>query len=291
MLLELLIVDDGRADLSPIEREFPALSVGRTATAPVVRVPPDWLDDRGGLVDLDGRIQVAAESGTLALEVAFDGDPVDAALRVATRYQRLGARRNFASDGKIFDRLLTRHRALHPLDKPLARADYDHALDTWQWLLRLDDEAGAAVQIAALFRDVDRLVSEADTRVEQLAPDYQELKRAHAAGGVAMAREVLDGLGLPADVELRALELIQANERAGTEREVALLNDAAALSFFSLDGAGFLDHYGPQHARREIAYSLRRMSGGARARLASIGLRRDLRPLVAAGLRALQVAR
>lgn len=69
--------------------------------------------------------------------------------------------------GRGRTRLLRRHRSLHPADKPLVRADYRHALDVWQWVLRLDPEAGGAVQIAALFHDVERIFTEAESRSEQ----------------------------------------------------------------------------------------------------------------------------
>ena len=60
-------------------------------------------------------------------------------------------------------------------------------------------------------------------------------------------------------------------------REVA---DADALSFFSLNSAGYLDYFGPEATHRKVAYTLRRLRPEARRYLD--GLR--LRPVVAAAL-------
>jgi hypothetical protein len=60
---------------------------------------------------------------------------------LAIRTQRLSGRRNACSDAPWFTRVLELHRRLHDLDKPLVRADLDHALDAWQWTLRLDGDA------------------------------------------------------------------------------------------------------------------------------------------------------
>jgi hypothetical protein len=61
---------------------------------------------------------------------------------------------------------------------------------------------------------------------------------------------------------------------------VALINDADALSFFSLNASGFLDYYGVEHTRKKIDYTLRRLRPDARARLRGVHLRRDVRALL-----------
>src|SRR4051812_13806591 len=165
-------------------------------------------------------------------------------LEVLNRCQRVIGRRNQHSQGQLFDRVLRRHHALHDLDKPLVRADYNHALDVWQWLLRLDSSASVALQVAALFHDVERLASEAVARIEQHAPDYEAFKDAHARAGAAMTRRVLGDCGVAARVVERVTELIAQHERPSHDAEVALLNDADALSFFSLNSSGYADYFG-----------------------------------------------
>src|SRR5205085_3074702 len=147
-------------------------------------------------------------------------------LEVLIRCQRTVGRRNRHSQSQQFDRVLYAHRALHDLEKPVVRADYNHALDVWQWVLRLDPNASAAVQFAALFHDIERLISEADARIEQHADDYQRFKDEHARKGAAIAQEVLHGAGIADDVANRAAAIIVAHEQRSGDSEVAILNDA-----------------------------------------------------------------
>ncbi|HEY7954355.1 MAG TPA: DUF4202 family protein [Polyangia bacterium] len=198
-----------------------------------------------------------------------------------TRYQRWIDRRNAASSTAAFDELLARHLALHDLDKPLVRADFDHARDVWQWLLRLSPSASIGAQAAALFHDVERLSSEADRRIEQHAPDYDAFKAAHARAGVDPLRRSLADLLEPPMLE-RAAELIAAHEGAPPEAvdsERQLLADADALSFFSLNSPGFADYYGPEHTRKKVIWTLARLSPRGRAHLDQVALRDDVAAL------------
>ena len=211
---------------------------------------------------------------------ADDARTLDQTAReVLTRYQRLVPRTNPASASDPFRKVLSGHRALHDLGLPLVKADYDHALDVWQWVLRLAPLATLAVQLAALFHDIERLVSEAERRVEHTAPDYQAFKDAHAAQGAKMAREVLGACGIDPSTCARVARLICEHERphaAGRDADLALLADADSLSFFSLNSPGFVDYYGPDHARRKVRYSLGRMSSRAVRCLSGIRLREDV---------------
>jgi hypothetical protein len=216
---------------------------------------------------VDCTCEELAGRGAFALRLEGDGVSAETVFAVLTRYQRFLGRRNPASAGSMFDRVLARHRELHDCRKPLVRADLEHALDTWQWLLRLDPSAGVAVQIAALFHDVERLVSEADVRIEQHASDYRAFKDEHARRGGAMTRAALAATGLDAAIIDRAADLVADHERPSGDAERLLLNEADALSFFSLNSTGFLRYYGVEHTRRKIAYTLARLRESARWRL------------------------
>jgi hypothetical protein len=245
---------------------------------------PEWESHFFNFYEMDALLDELAERsmGPFALLLMAREDRlVSFACEVLTRCQRLMDRRNAASRGGLFDRALAEHRAMHPLSKPLVRADYDHALDAWQWALRLDPEAGLAVQLAALFHDVERLVSEADRRIEQHAADYQAFKDDHALRGAWMAGEALARAGVDEATRQRVGRLIAEHERPAREgdpeaEEIALLNDADALSFFSLNSAGYLDYYGPEQTRRKVAYTLRRLRPEARRHLAGIRLRSEV---------------
>lgn len=208
------------------------------------------------------------------------GDRPQFPLEVLNRAQRVIGRRNHHSQGQTFDKVLRRHRALHDLSKPLVRADYNHALDVWQWVLRLDSGASCALQLAALFHDIERLQSEADVRVEHLAADYQRFKDAHARAGADITRDVLAEAGVAPGVRERVAELVAVHERQSSDPEVALLNDADALSFFSLNSGGYADYFGPEQTRKKIAYTWNRMRDGAKRKLSTVHLRDDVRQML-----------
>jgi predicted metal-dependent HD superfamily phosphohydrolase len=197
-------------------------------------------------------------------------------MEVLSRCQRLIGRRNSHSQTAPFERALRAHAKLHDVSKPLVRADYNHSLDVWQWTLRLDPQAPQALQLAALFHDIERLVSEPDARVEQHAADYQRFKDEHARAGAAMAGSVLAGAGIPAHVVERVATLVATHESPSADAEAATLNDADALSFFSLNSSGYADYFGPEQTRKKAAWTWRRLSPGARSRMARIRLRHDV---------------
>jgi hypothetical protein len=209
-----------------------------------------------------------------------------AALELLTRYQGLVGRRNEASSAPVFDRILARHRSLHDMSKPLVRADYLHALDAWQWVLRLEPAAGLAVQVAALFHDVERLLSEADARVEHHAADYQAFKDRHAARGAELTCALLEELDVDLATRERVRWLVKKHERPGADAALTLLNDADALSFFALNSSGFVRYFSPEHTRRKVAYTLARLRPQHHARLECMRLVPTIRVLLDALLAA-----
>ncbi len=243
----------------------------------------DWLAPDADLRAID-ELFASAAARREWLTLLGGEQLASSAEQMLLRYQRYLPRRNAASDSDSFDHILTLHAALHDVRKPLVRADLDHAVDVWQWTLRLVPDASLAVQLAALFHDVERLDSEADRRIEHQAPDYQAFKDAHARGGARRARAVLSSAGAEPRLAQRVAELIELHEQphaAQREPELSLLADADALSFFALNSPGFIDYYGPAHTLRKIAYSLARMSAGARRLLAGVKLRADVAELFA----------
>lgn len=169
------------------------------------------------------------------------------------------------------------------------RADYEHALDVWQWTLILQPDAGVAVQLAALFHDIERLASEAEVRVEHRALDYQEFKDNHARIGAAWTDEILCDLGLDPETRRAAVRLVGRHEHPpepgdSDGADLALLNDADALSFFSLNSPGYWDYYGPEQTRRKVAWTLARLRPESLPRLAGIRLRPEVARIVESAL-------
>jgi hypothetical protein len=258
----------------------------RSRQSPTVMVTVRrWEDPGFDPLDLDREVAEATRgSETLVLVVAEDdgvaADCVSTALEVVTRYQRLLDARNQHSRGTAFDQVLALHRGLHDLAKPLVAADFDHARDAWRWVLRLDPDASFAVQVAALFHDVERLQSESDVRIEQHAPDYAAFKQAHAQAGGALARAALAPAAIAPALLDRIEALVAEHERPHGDPDKQLLNEADALSFFSLNACGFAAYYGPAHTRTKVAYTLARLGTRGRQALAGVRHRADVAALI-----------
>ncbi|HYO55330.1 DUF4202 family protein [Archangium sp.] len=273
-----------------LAEEFPTVTVWPLSLAGHTNVlrldAQEWRAPGFDPFDWDERVFTADTGGSAGNDLALHitGSPREAlaatALEILTRYQGLVGRRNAASEGPLFDTILARHLALHDLSKPLVMADYRHALDTWQWVLRLAPQADLALQAAALFHDVERLLSEADARVEHHARDYQAFKDAHAARGADVACTLLADVGVDKGTRERMRWLIGRHERPEADVCLTLLNDADALSFFSLNASGFARYFPLEHTRRKVVYTLGRLRPNQRWRLARVRLAPQVRRLL-----------
>jgi hypothetical protein len=275
-----------RGQLSAVvAAEFPSIFVGfdhGEAAEPHLSAS-EWDRPDFDSFRFDYAVDELAARQPFTLRIADDrGERAQFPLEVLNRCQRLIDRRNRHSHGQQFDRILRRHRELHDLSKPLVHADYNHSLDVWQWVLRLDGSASLALQIAALFHDIERLVSEPERRVEHLAADYQQFKDNHAREGAAMTRPLLTKAGVAEAVCDRVAFLVDGHERPSRDPEMALLNDADALSFFSLNSSGYADYFGPEQTRKKVAYTWNRLRPESRAKLATVHLRKDVEEMVRA---------
>lgn len=266
------IADHIRASLGSILPAVPVLlgHQGARALVPEVSLSiAEWRRPEANLTVFDERVDAAAQAGPFALRIEADGEAgaADSVAEILTRYQRFARRENAVSMTALFKSTLEKLHELYDIPKPLVKADYDHAIDTWQWVLRLNPSAGAAVQLAALFHDVERLISEADERIEHRMADYEAFKNKHAAAGAAVTQLALSHLGWDKGTLTRTVAMVEKHERPDTDPDLALLNDADSLSFFSLNSWGFLNYYGVEHTARKIAYTLRRMRPSAQRHL------------------------
>jgi hypothetical protein len=253
-----------------VMREFPTLSVNRMSSGKAdVRVAvPEWR--RGGF-DLQA-FDAQIESST---SLAIGGEDLlrPASIEILTRAQRVIGRRNEYSANRRFDEVLQRHCDLHDFDLASSRDQYDHALDSWQWMLRLAGAATLALQIAALFHDAERLIAPA-------VPDSPLLRHAQARAAAEITRRALAGSLVGESTVAAAADLVASHQRESGCPNVALLNDADSLSFFSLRSAAFLEQHGAGEAHREFGFRLSRMSPAARARLGAVRLEREVASLI-----------
>lgn len=244
----------------------------------------EWRRGEIDLIRLDEQADDLAGQGSFEVEVDPGTAPGtrEIAEEVALHLQRWSGHKNGASRSEAFSRLLRAHRDLHPLEKPLVRADYRHTLDVWQWVLRLAPEAGAAVQAAALLHDVERVFTEADSRREQGVADYDAFKERHANASARLTGEILAAQGFGSEETERAVELVAGHDRPDTHEDPdsAALADADALSYFSLNSPGYLAYFGEEQARRKIAWTLARLSPRGREWLGRLRLPRAVAALL-----------
>jgi hypothetical protein len=277
--------------LATLQQEFPSITFKTTSevmsVAPALRVR-DWRGLGFNPIDLDTSIVRMGVAAPARLNVI--GEPSEetagALLEILTRYQALVSRRNAHSETASFARVLERHRQLHDTSTTVGLADYLHALDTWQWLLRLRPTASAAAQIAALFHDLDRRAKVSSERVSLEGARNDDVELAHARDSAELALRSLTGLGLDGSTLGRIQQLIADHERPSDDAEVLLLNDADALSFFSLASPAFLDTYGAELTRRKVVLTLQRLRAESWPRLRAIRYRADFERLLVRELRA-----
>jgi hypothetical protein len=245
----------------------------------------EWLSPRAELLAFDKRVHEAEDRAHLSNSflMSVSGPPTtlpNVAEQIFTRYQRLFPRRNRHSRSSVFTAVLARHRALHPLHEPFARACFDHSLDVWQWILRLSPDASGPLQIAALFRGLERLAGERGVRAEHAAEASVAFKQRHAKANAEMLCECLAGLDAPVELSERAATLLAHHERPGDDPELIFLNDADALSFFSLNSSSYINSFGPRQTEHKVDHTVARMSPQGRALLAELRLEHGAQELV-----------
>ncbi|HMI88821.1 MAG TPA: DUF4202 family protein [Polyangiaceae bacterium] len=102
------------------------------------------------------------------------------------------------------------------------------------------------------------------------------MRPSHARRGSEMTRHFLRNIDVSARQTERIVDLVARHETPAGDPDLALLDDADALSFFSLNSAGFFDYFGTAHAARKVRYTLARMRRSAVAELATVRLRADV---------------
>lgn len=280
-LAGIRLVADEELDTSALEREFPTIRIERVEASGDGALAIDDFAWRGAFDfgRFDDAVELARPLGVIAVRGC---DSVGVACEVLARYQRFIARRNSASAGRVFDDVLTAHASLYDLSKPLVRADLDHALDTMQWMLRLDSNATLPAQIAALFHDIERLEKDVQEKMEHRAPEHRAANgsKEQTSNARDRMRALLEGVGLDSN-EIAHVEGILAGSEQYAH-EIGILDEADALSFLSLESSRYTDHFGLAQTRRKVAHTIGRLRANAREKLAMIRLRPDIERLLRA---------
>jgi hypothetical protein len=140
--------------------------------------------------------------------------------------------------------------------------DSRHADNTLEWLLRLQPDAGDALQLAALAHDIDRANEE--TKVGRTDfDDYDTFKAAHARNSAEVLRPILTACGVERDVVDEACRLVAVHE-AGGDPGSDLLKDADSISYFDVNLQLYYQREGRDEALRRSRWGYRRLSSRAR---------------------------
>lgn len=276
-----LVTDEEDGSLRSLERDFPTVTIERgNGTIGVVVDDYVW---RGAfdLGSLDDKIERAGPQCSITVR---GRDAVQIAAEVLSRYQRFVRRRNDASSSAAFESVLRWHAGLFDVSSELGRSELAHALDTWQWTLRLHPEVGLAVQLAALFHDVPRLLDgdarDTRERLEHRALVPPGTKDVRPGKGADRVLAALTDAGIPVDVAEHVQAILNGDARLASEGDFLLLNDADALSFLSLGSSAYVDYFGVAQTRRKVAYTLARLGPHAKKKLDTIRLRPDVERLL-----------
>jgi hypothetical protein len=270
-LQELRLVACEEVDHTVLLREFPTIALTRgDASKPGDTVIDDFA--WRGAFDL-ARFDEAVLAAPAAPIAVRGGDAVGVALEVLGRYQRLLCRRNAWSQGRAFEAVLSVLAAL-PSTPPFLKEDVDHALDTWQWVVRLDPAASLRTQLAALVHELDRVAGDSRERLEHRARGDS----AKDSRTLLHAIQLLRDAGISHEEALAVRDIVAGHP--DQERDSLLLDDADALSFLSLGSSRYADHFGHAQTRRKVAFTVGRLGDVARQRLALVRLRPDVARLL-----------
>ena len=143
-----------------------------------------------------------------------------------------------------------------------------HAENTLEWVLRLDPEAGQALQIAALAHDIDRAVETRKVR-RRHHDDYEAFKAAHARNGAKILREILDECGVASPAADEACRLVTRHE-VGGDYGCDVLRDADGISYFEVNMPFYYEREGWEETKRRCIWGYRRLSVGTKQLAKSI---------------------
>ena len=136
--------------------------------------------------------------------------------------------------------------------------DPRHADNTLEWLLRLEPDAGDALQLAALAHDIDRAIEEIKVKQADF-DDYDAFKAAHARNGAKILRPILNACGVAGDIVDEACRLVEVHEVGGDPRS-DLLKDADSISYFDVNLPLYYQREGWAETQRRSLWGYRRLT-------------------------------
>lgn len=141
-----------------------------------------------------------------------------------------------------------------------AEEDTVHSKHVRECVLRIDPDAGDALQIAALAHDIERAVP---PRVPPDRNDYDGYKEKHAKRSAEITEKLLRKHGADEELIKEVCELIELHEVGGTPK-ADLLKDADSISYFTTNIKPYLARMGEEQTLTKMKYMYDRMSDRAK---------------------------
>lgn len=140
--------------------------------------------------------------------------------------------------------------------------DSSHAEDTLAWLMRLKPRVSAALALAALGHDLDRVDKVAYVRRADFT-NFDTFNDAHARRAAARLRVLLNRCEVNGNVADRACWLVRHHEIGG-DAEADALRDADNLSWFRTKLPSYFDREGPSETLQRCHWGYDCLSQAAR---------------------------
>lgn len=158
---------------------------------------------------------------------------------------------------QIVDRIFKNTNVKDPF---LLKSDPLHSKAAHEWVLKLDPNASQALQIAALFHDIDRAFKDRSIKQKDYPKDqYERYKRDHSINSAKIAAEYLEDAGFSKDLVSRVSELIVNHEIGGNDPELQTLMEADSLTFFSVSIYFYLEDRGREKTKKKIRFMYDRL--------------------------------
>ena len=147
--------------------------------------------------------------------------------------------------------------------------DPRHSSNTLEWLVRLDPDADAALQLAALGHDIDRAVAVRKVQRTDF-DDYDDFKAAHARNGAAILREIMRECGFADDALTQEVHRLVCAHEVGGDPRSELLKDADSISYFDVNLPLYHIRNSRTETLRRCLWGYQRLSPRARSIVAQL---------------------
>lgn len=147
-----------------------------------------------------------------------------------------------------------------------------HALDTLEWVKKINPNAEEALQIAALAHDIDRGIKPRVKRQEN--ETYDDYKKRHAKRSALLIEKLMVKHNYSKDLINKTIYLVE-NHEIGGNKETDILMDADSISFFSCNIDWYYNYKNKnlEETKKGIKYKFERATPRAKELIKTIEIK------------------